>query len=310
MAGNMPRSAHRAAPTTARHRACVSAWPTCGTIRAAAPSLGRAKTGFPCPAGAAFQIEGHAAQTGLHMRKNLKKPEFIPKGSLWIDDDYLPRDITDILFDILKQEPPVPFSDDQAIDLIHACSEAAQFTNDFEEGTNGEAHKELQILIAKTKATLKAMSELSELAITNINIRTAEIYLSTNHHIELNSVDSYKSQQLEEGAFLESTWKTLEDLCSIAEYTVEKMAPMISTGSKVSILKAKRLTYFIAQAHQRIRGDLPPKSKETWFPRFMAELASWNGLKTRTGTPLKCGPDLVADVIDAMRQASGNRPVL
>jgi hypothetical protein len=93
----------------------------------------------------------------------------------------------------------------------------------------------------------------------------------------------------EEGRFLGAVWDAVSDLEVSARYAIEQCVP--SRQAQPSLQYAKELTKAVAVAYRDITGKLPPYSKETWFPHFMAELCAWERLS------LSCGRALVESAI-------------
>lgn len=225
----------------------------------------------------------------------LPKPEFSFEGHIWLDDGFLPEALVAKLRELLPKQQAM--SQDEAARFLRCCAQHVQLLCAERELSTpaGQVQAELDNVAIKARALLQALRALNGGTVSTFGAHWDYLAFGSAPPVELS--DEAKMHRCAEGRFLGATWDLVADLEASARYAIKQCNP--SRQAKLSELYAKDLTKSVATDYREIAGRLPPYSKETWFPKFMATLGAWEKLN------LKCGRALVETAIRAIPPIDG-----
>jgi len=225
------------------------------------------------------------AREGVRM-KQLPKPKFGTWSGYWVNPMILPESLR---LTLARECVRGRLSAKQAEAALLIAGEEAQMVLESRKTRVPTAtiQSELEAVAVKARALLQAMRTLQDGTVMAFSAHWDYLAYGTTPPIELSDIG--KGLRGREARFLGGVWDVVQDLESSARYAADKCQP--SKQAQVSRELARALARRVAERLRMLTGRLPPYSKDTWFPDFMAELCAWPELS------LPCGRALVESAV-------------
>ena len=225
------------------------------------------------------------------MPRRLTKPDFESDeiGAI-VNPDYLSPDLKICLWELL----PKRFNHGQRCRFLSLVGESFQLSEWFHIGApTGEQLQQIQSIQSHARELLKSIAQLSPDARSNLRAHSITLAVGSAPPARLSEIGARvvvdgKSDLL--GYF----WDAAQDLETAAAHTASYLRP--TKTDRPSQSNARRLTAFVAKNFYTVHGKLPPRSKGTWFPLFMAELGNAAGCSI--------GLALVASVVEGLEKSN------
>jgi hypothetical protein len=144
---------------------------------------------------------------------------------------------------------------------------------------------------SEARRLLHALSKLQPGAVSAFSAHWDYLAYATEPPPPVELSELGRQMRAEEGRFLGALWELVQDFEESARFAAARCTP--SKQAQVSVSHARALASNCAECFRRTAGRLPPYSKETWFPLFMATLCAWEGVG------LACGRALVESAVKA-----------
>jgi len=204
--------------------------------------------------------------------KKLKKPEFSYIKAKVLDPNYFPDDLRKELRALL----PNRISDADAARFLVSCAEEVQMVEmSARENAIGKMVEELTRIEKQANALRRSLMAMSAQTGSAFTAHFKFLCVAP----ALADPISPLSQHLvaSEGGVLSGAWDILTDLEAGASYAASMCKPR--KRPTVEEVNATALVHGLAQRYFNCFGELPPRNKETWFPRFVEHIGKHYGLK-------------------------------
>lgn len=226
-----------------------------------------------------------ASPTNLPRRLN--RPDFeIDEVGAIVNPDHLSPQLKKLLWDLL----PNRIEHGQRCQLLSLVGESLQLAEWLHIGAStGEQLEQLYSIQSRARELLKGIAELSPDARAHLRAHSITLAIGSAPPAYLSQVGARVVRE-RKSDLLGYFWDAAQDLETAAAHAGSYLKPRKTDRPSQS--NARRLTALVAKNVYTAIGRLPPRSKGTWFPLFMAELGNAAGCSI--------GLALVANVVERL----------